>query len=76
MHPIELQHQEEERKCTEEKKMGTRSEKSETSVEHLVFQDHKLPRLNSAFFLKHFPSSILWAILGKYLHKISQTYVC
>ena len=28
MHPIELQHQEEERKCTEEKKMGTRSEKS------------------------------------------------
>ena len=56
--------------------MGTRSEKLETPIKHLVFRDHKLPQLNSAFFLKHFPSSILWAILGKYLHKISQTYVC
>lgn len=76
MHPIELLHQKEERKCAGQKKMGTRSEKSETSTEHLVFHDHKLSRLNSAFFLKHFPGSILWAILGKYLHKISQTYVC
>ena len=75
MHPIELLHQKEERKCTGEKKMGTRSENLETLIKHLVFRDHKL-QLNSAFFLKHFPSSVLWAILGKYLHKISQTYVC
>lgn len=76
--PIELLRQKEERKCTREKEMGmgTRSDKSEISIEHLVFHDHKLLWLNSASFLKRFPSSILWAILGKYLHKISKPYVC
>lgn len=77
---IELLHQKGERKCTEMERMRggwvPDLRNGETSTDCLALHGHKFPWLNSVFFIKHFPGSVLWAILGKCFHKISKPYVC
>lgn len=73
--PTERLHQKGEKERKREREIEIEKEtdlkNQKASVEHLVFHGHKLPLLSSVF-LKHFPSSILWPILGtiftKYLN--------